>query len=77
MPGVALAGTAALAFSDGRAVAIGAPGDALPHNTMALVNVAYNISYGWTKPQLGSLEAQMREPRRRGCTRQARSLCDH
>lgn len=37
-------------------------GDALPHNTMALVNVAYNISFGWTKPQSGSLEAQMREP---------------
>lgn len=50
MPVVALAGTAARAFSDGRAVAIGALGDALPHNTMALVNVAYNISYGWTKP---------------------------
>jgi cytochrome c peroxidase len=52
----------ALAFSDGRAVAVGALGDPLPHNTMALVNVAYNISFGWTKPQLGSLEAQMREP---------------
>ena len=52
----------ARAFSDGRRVAIGATGGALPHNAMALVNVAYNISFGWTKPQLRSLEAQMLEP---------------
>jgi cytochrome c peroxidase len=50
------------AFSDGRPVAIGATGQALPHNAMALVNVAYNISYGWTEPQLQSLEAQMLKP---------------
>ena len=41
----------ARAFSDGRPVAIGATGAALPHNAMALVNVAYNLSFGWTKPQ--------------------------
>jgi cytochrome c peroxidase len=29
---------------------------------MSLVNVAYNISYGWTRPELQSLEAQMLEP---------------
>jgi cytochrome c peroxidase len=29
---------------------------------MSLVNVAYNISYGWTKPELQSLESQMLEP---------------
>jgi cytochrome c peroxidase len=29
---------------------------------MSLVNVAYNISYGWTKPELQSLEAQMLVP---------------
>jgi len=29
---------------------------------MALVNVAYNVSFGWIKPSLRSLEAQMREP---------------
>jgi cytochrome c peroxidase len=52
----------ARAFSDGRTVAIGATGAALPHNAMALVNVAYNLSFGWTKPQLRSLEAQMLEP---------------
>jgi cytochrome c peroxidase len=52
----------ARAFSDGRTVAIGATGEAMPHNAMALVNVAYNLSFGWTKPQLRSLEAQMLEP---------------
>jgi len=52
----------ARSFTDGRAVAIGALGDALPRNAMALVNVAYNISFGWTKPDVRSLEAQMREP---------------
>jgi cytochrome c peroxidase len=50
------------AFSDGRALAVGAAGDALSHSAMSLVNVAYNISYGWTKPELQSLEAQMLEP---------------
>lgn len=52
----------ARAFSDGRPVAIGATGEALPHNAMALVNVAYNLSFGWSKPQVRSLEAQMLEP---------------
>jgi cytochrome c peroxidase len=52
----------ARSFTDGRTVAVGALGDDLPRNAMALVNVAYNISFGWTKPNLRSLEAQMREP---------------
>ena len=52
----------AKAYSDGRAHAIGATGEVLPHSAMSLVNVAYNISYGWTKPELQSLEAQMLEP---------------
>jgi len=52
----------ALSFSDGRRVAIGATGAALPHGAMALINVAYNVSFGWTKPELRSLEAQMLEP---------------
>src|SRR5207244_2938149 len=46
----------------GRPVAIGALGEALPHNALALVNVAYNISFGWTKRTVRSLEAQMLEP---------------
>jgi len=49
-------------FAQARPVAIGATGAALPHNAMALVNVAYNISFGWSRPRVRSLEAQMRAP---------------
>jgi cytochrome c peroxidase len=49
-------------FSDGKARATGALGDSLPRGAMALVNVAYNISFGWTRPDVRSLEAQMRQP---------------
>ena len=52
----------ARSFSDGRKVAIGATGASLPHNAMALVNVAYNVSFGWTRPRVTSLEAQMLQP---------------
>ena len=52
----------ARAFSDGRRVALGATGQPLPHNAMALVNVAYNISFGWTRRAPRTLEAQMLEP---------------
>jgi cytochrome c peroxidase len=52
----------ARSFTDGRPVAIGATGAALPHSAMALINVAYNVSFGWTEPQLSSLESQMLEP---------------
>lgn len=50
------------AYSDGRARAIGATGQPLSHSAMSLANVAYSISYGWTKPELQSLESQMLEP---------------
>jgi cytochrome c peroxidase len=49
-------------FSDGRTRAVGATGETLPHNALALVNVAYNVSFGWSEPQVRSLEAQMRKP---------------
>ena len=52
----------ARAYSDGRARAIGATGQPLSHSAMSLANVAYNISFGWTKPELQSLESQMLEP---------------
>jgi cytochrome c peroxidase len=52
----------AKAYSDGRALAVGATGETLSHSAMPLVNVAYNISYGWTRPELQSLESQMLEP---------------
>ena len=52
----------ARSFTDGKARATGALGDTLPRGAMALVNVAYNISFGWTRPDVRSLEAQMRQP---------------
>ena len=49
-------------FSDGRVVALGASGEQLPHNALALINVAYNVSFGWSHRHVGSLESQMLEP---------------
>ena len=50
------------AFSDGLPRTVGATGVPLAHNALALVNVAYNIAFGWAKPRVRSLEAQMLEP---------------
>src|SRR4051812_28189420 len=50
------------AFTDGRKVAIGATGQATPTNAMSLTNVAYNVSFGWSTPDIRSLEDQMRRP---------------
>lgn len=52
----------ARAFSDGRRLALGATGEPLAHNAIALVNVAYGISFGWDSPRVRSLEAQMLTP---------------
>lgn len=52
----------ARAFTDGRAISQGATGQPTANGAMALVNVAYNISFGWTKPEVQSLETQMLEP---------------
>jgi len=52
------------AFTDGRAVALGATGQPTANGAMSLANVAYNISFGWSKPKVQSLEAQMLEPLR-------------
>lgn len=49
-------------YTDGRARAVGATGAVMMHSAMALINVAYNLSYGWQHPQVSSLEAQMRQP---------------
>jgi cytochrome c peroxidase len=54
----------ARAFTDGRAVALGATGLPTANAAMSLANVAYNISFGWSKPTVQSLEAQMLEPLR-------------
>jgi cytochrome c peroxidase len=52
----------ARAFSDGRHSALGSTGQRHVRNTMALVNVAYNASFGWADPTRRSLEAQMAVP---------------
>jgi len=52
----------ARAFTDGRGRAAGATGETLAHSSMALVNVAYNVSFGWSRPDVRSLEAQMLQP---------------
>jgi cytochrome c peroxidase len=49
-------------YTDGRARAVGATGAVMMHSAMALINAAYNLSYGWQHPQVSSLEAQMRQP---------------
>jgi cytochrome c peroxidase len=49
-------------YTDGRALAVGSDGGLMPRSAMALVNVAYNLAYGWQHPELRSLEAQMRQP---------------
>jgi cytochrome c peroxidase len=51
-----------LAFTDGRARAIGSTGESHPRSTMSLVNVAYNASFTWQDPTLTSLESQARVP---------------
>jgi cytochrome c peroxidase len=50
------------AFSDGRARAIGSTGEAHPRSAMSLVNVAFNVTFGWSNPDLRTLEAQMAVP---------------
>jgi cytochrome c peroxidase len=52
----------ARSYTDGRARAVGATGAVIAHSSMALINVAYNLSYGWQHPEVTSLEAQMRQP---------------
>ncbi len=52
----------ALAFTDGRAHALGSTGEAHPRSAMSLTNVAFNASYGWADPRARTLEAQMLVP---------------
>jgi cytochrome c peroxidase len=48
----------ALAFTDGRALAVGSTGEAHPRNSMALGNIAYAASLTWANPALLQLEHQ-------------------
>lgn len=52
----------ALAFTDGRARAVGATGDVHPRGSMSLVNAGYNPSLTWANPALDSLESQALVP---------------
>jgi cytochrome c peroxidase len=51
-----------LAFSDGRAHAVGATGEAVRRGAMSLTNVAYNPAFTWGSTRVRSLESQMRQP---------------
>jgi cytochrome c peroxidase len=50
------------AYTDGRALAVGATGTTLTRSALPLLNVAYNLAYGWQRPQVRSLEMQMQQP---------------
>jgi cytochrome c peroxidase len=50
------------AFTDGRAVSVGATGEKHPRGAMGLVNVAYNAVLTWSNPQMRELEAQALVP---------------
>jgi cytochrome c peroxidase len=51
-----------LAFTDGRATALGATGQDHPRSAMSLVNVAYSGALTWSNPELSSLEEQALVP---------------
>ncbi|MGQ9908707.1 MAG: MbnH family di-heme enzyme [Candidatus Flexifilum sp.] len=52
----------ALAFTDGRATAIGSTGDIHPRNSQTLTNAAYNATLTWANPNLLTLEQQILIP---------------
>jgi cytochrome c peroxidase len=51
-----------LAFTDGRAHALGAAGDSVRRGAMTLTNVVYNPAFTWGSDRVRSLESQMRQP---------------
>jgi len=51
-----------LAFTDGRAVGVGATGELHSRSAMSLVNVAYSATLTWSNPELKSLEEQALVP---------------
>src|SRR5271165_7432732 len=46
------------AFTDGRAVGVGATGESHSRGAMSLVNVAYSAALTWSNPEMKSLEKQ-------------------
>lgn len=51
-----------LAFTDGKAKAIGATGEQTKRSAMTLANVAYNVAFTWSDPRVRTLEMQMLQP---------------
>jgi len=51
-----------LAFTDGRALAIGSKGDSMRRGAMTLTNVAYNPAFTWASGSVVTLERQMEQP---------------
>ncbi len=51
-----------LAFTDGRAVAVGATGESHSRSAMGLVNVAYSAVLTWSNPRVRELEVQALTP---------------
>ena len=51
-----------LAFTDGRAVGVGATGESHSRSAMSLVNVAYSAALTWSNPEIRSLEEQALVP---------------
>lgn len=51
-----------LAYTDGRARALGAAGDLHPRSAMSLANVGYNVTLGWDDPGSTRLEDQALVP---------------
>ena len=51
-----------LAFTDGRAHAVGSTGQQTPRSALSLDNVAYNATLAWANPALVTLEEQMETP---------------
>jgi cytochrome c peroxidase len=51
-----------LAFTDGRARAIGATEQLHPRSSMSLVNLAYSAAFNWSDPTVHSLEEQALKP---------------
>lgn len=49
----------ALAFTDGRAQAVGSSGEVLPRSALSLTNAAYNLTYNWANPTLTRIEEQL------------------
>ena len=51
-----------LAFTDGRAVAVGSTGESHTRGSMSLANVAYASTLTWSHPYMGALERQAAVP---------------